>query len=104
MSEDTIPSARDATIGYIGLNASKNTRTYCVTCKDKCPLDNASRIYGDAETDDGTRCDMCGQSFFELSRMCQAEHEEQQSRWRRNHRVEWLDEMGVRTMVRCRVY
>src|SRR5262245_15594376 len=51
--EKYIPSARDAVVGYFGRNASGKLRAQCVTCNDKYPLTDTSRIYGDLYVSDG---------------------------------------------------
>lgn len=116
-AEEYIPSARDAIVGYFGRNSSRNLRSLCVTCNDRHPLTDTSRIYGDLYVSDGPdlgpgtidrmspdgRCDICGVTFLSLSEQCQREHDEQQARWSRLP-VTHVVEMGMVGAVRCRIY
>jgi hypothetical protein len=93
-----------------------------VRCNDKEPLTGvrtgevASKIYGDLYVTNGGdldqnrdpigpdgRCEVCGITFLALSESCQREHDEQQIRFSRIP-VQYLDEMGMRAGVRCRIY
>ncbi len=83
-----------------------------MTCCDTSPLTAPSKVYGDGFVGEPAEigsaeeehCDLCDVSIAELGARCQREHEEQQDRWARESRVEWLDEYGVLAAVRCRVY
>ena len=106
MKDEYIPNARDATVGYFGRNAHGWFRSYCVCCNDAEPLTEATRIYGGKP---GTgevegECDVCRVTFENLSERCQQEHDEQQARWARESRVEYVIEMGAVSGIRCRVY
>jgi len=115
--EEYIPSARDAVVGYFGRNSSGNLRWQCVTCNDKHPLTDTSRIYGDLyvsggpdlgpgstdRIDDLRRCDTCSVTFLSLSEQCQRDHDDQQSRWAKLP-VTHVVEMGMIGAVRCRIY
>ena len=115
--EKYIPSARDAVVAYFGRNTAGNLRCHCVRCCDEHPLTDASKVYGDTDQpepmthgrgsygswDTCDQCEVCWTSLRQLSRMCQAEHDEQQARWARGP-ITHVVEMGVPGMVRCRIY
>lgn len=117
MTEQYISNARDAVVAYFGRNPAGNLRCYCVRCNDAEPLSDAAKVYGDLDTPEplslavghwGTvdtceACDACSVSLRELSRRCQAEHDEQQARWARAP-ITHVVEMGMLGMVRCRIY
>lgn len=117
-TEEYIPSARDATVGYFGRDSLGRCRAQCVTCCDTAPLTDTQRIYGDLYVSDCTgltavwphcransdgACDACSVTFLSLSESCQREHDEQQARWARGP-VTHVVEMGMVGAVRCRIY
>ena len=116
-TEQYIPSARDAVVGYFGRNSAGYCRSHCVQCNDKYPLTDTNRIYGDLYVSDGPdlgpgtidrmtpdgQCDTCGVTFLSLSEQCQREHDEQQARWSQLP-VTHVVEMGMLGAVRCRIY
>lgn len=113
MTDEYIPSARNAIVAYFGRNAAGNLRTHCNSCIDKGHvLTDASKIHGDLYIPTGDRslaeedecCEVCGVALLALSRSCQQEHDEQQARWARASRVDHLLEYGIAGAVRCRVY
>lgn len=117
--EAYIPNARDSIVGYFGKTPHGVLRAYCVRCHDKAPITGygpdgqhgPDRIYGDLYVATGERsrmepseyCDMCGVTFLSLSESCQREHDDQQARFARQP-VHYLNEYGVRALIRCRVY
>jgi hypothetical protein len=116
-TEEYIPNARDATMGFYG-QTGYGYRARCVRCHDKHPLvSNVQRIYGDLycseakecdawhidRVDAGYACELCGVTFQALSEQCQREHDEQQARWARLP-VTHVVEMGMVGAVRCRIY
>jgi len=117
MSEQYIPNARDAVIAYFGRNQAGNLRCYCVRCNDSEPLTDAVKVYGDLDQpeplthgrgsygswDTCDQCEVCWTSLLELSRRCQAEHDEQQKRFARGP-ITHVVEMGMVGAIRCRVY
>ena len=104
-ADEYIPNAREAVIGYFGGNHNNACRERCVKCSDVEPLTDPRPVYGGYSDDEVPyECDHCGISFGTLSAMCQAEHDEQQARWARESRVEYVIEMGATAAIRCRVY
>jgi hypothetical protein len=101
--EQHIPPASGAVMGFFGRNESGYFRSKCVTCNDKAPLTDTSRIWGDRWHDHGDACDVCGVSFFTLSVQCQAEHDAQQRRFASQANT-MLNEYGIVSRALCRIF
>jgi hypothetical protein len=111
MTEKYIPNARDQIIAYFGRNEAGNLRMYCTPCRSKHPLTDEHKVWGDRyvstgdidRADEGDRCDVCGITLAELSIDAQAQHDDQQERFRRCP-ITHVIEMGMVGAIRCRVY
>ena len=105
--EAHIPNARDTVVGVSGRNGHGWFRTYCGACDAAEPLTGQRDPIWGGKPGTGEvegACDCCRVSFDDLSARQQQEHDDQQAKWSRESRVEYVIEMGCVSAIRCRVY
>jgi hypothetical protein len=97
LSDKYIPHARDVIVGW---SVRYGQRTYCTVCEPT----GTEPIYGGKEGEVDGECDRCHCTFADRSRLIEVAHDEQQRRWGRESRIEYVIEMGATAAIRCRVY